>query len=119
MAGGRFARHLASGMRHALRLMGSSATVIKADDNTTVTGVLLAIGTPNVGGTRKVSELTPGLAQTTKQCKVLISEWDAKVGRPPRRGDQIIILGRRYGVLGPTAEGVSEQNIVYVIDVTG
>lgn len=102
-----------------MRLMGSEATVIKADDGTTVAGVRLAIGTTAVGGTRKTSDLSPGLVQASKQCKVLIAEWDAKVGRAPMRGDEIIVLGHRYGVLGPTPEGVADQNIVYVVDVTG
>ena len=45
-----------------------------------------------------VEELSDGLTQQGYYLRVNSKDWDAKAGKNPEKGDQVVVYGRRYAV---------------------
>lgn len=72
-------------------------------------------------GFRRGQDLTDGMSQETHRFKVLYDDWEAESpGRPPQRGDQFTVLGKRRAVQGAQrTRGLGNTPILYTIEMTG
>ena len=92
--------------------------VIKQEfhDNGTTCNVLLRNrATFTIKGFEKrvnIEELTAGLTQQGYFLRVIASDWDAKAGGPPEKGDQVTLYGRRHAIDSWQRRGIADQYIL-------
>lgn len=61
-------------------------------------------------------EMTDGLTQQGYYVRVVASDWDAAAGRPPDKGDQLTLYGRRHAVESWQRRGIAD---LYVLRLKG
>lgn len=70
-------------------------------------------------GKLQPEDLTEGLTQQGYKLKIPAAHWDAATDRPPEKGDQITMWGRRSAIMSWYMRGVGDDFAVYNLLMKG